>query len=122
MEHTAERFRFGERAERSKIATVTTRPPNPGHTLAVAAAGTLLDLQVLRGRRERGEPLAIPNRECFPFCDNHRDFDEHDLFIDELDEIDEFDEAFVEVELDDCEIVDFDGDDATVACEVDFDF
>src|SRR5215217_5428041 len=44
MVHTAERSRFGERAERSKIATVTTRRPNPGHTLAVAAAGTLLVL------------------------------------------------------------------------------
>src|SRR5215217_327865 len=44
MVHTAERSRFGERAERSKIATVTARRPNPGHTLAVAAAGTLLVL------------------------------------------------------------------------------
>ena len=54
-------------------AVETTSRPDPGGTLAVAAAGTLLVLQVLRGRRERGEPLAIPNRECFPFCDNHRD-------------------------------------------------
>ncbi len=46
MEHMAERSRFGERAERSKIAAVTTRRPDPGRTLAVAAAGTLLVLVV----------------------------------------------------------------------------
>jgi MFS family permease len=44
MEHMAERSRFGDRAERSKIATVTTRRPDPSRTLAVAAAGTLLVL------------------------------------------------------------------------------
>src|SRR5215210_1513200 len=44
MEHTAEQSQFGERAERSKIATVTSRRPNPGRTLTVAAAGTLLVL------------------------------------------------------------------------------
>src|SRR3954469_19785646 len=44
MEQMAERSRFGERAERSKIAAVTTRRPDPGRTLAVAAAGTLLVL------------------------------------------------------------------------------
>src|SRR5919107_3828186 len=44
MEQMAERSRFGERAERSKIAAVMTRRPDPGRTLAVAAAGTLLVL------------------------------------------------------------------------------
>jgi hypothetical protein len=57
-----ERSRFGDRAERSKTAAVSTRRPDPGRTLAVAPAGTLLVLQVLRGRRERGELLAIPKR------------------------------------------------------------
>ena len=40
----AERYRFGDRAKRSKNAAVTTRRPDPGGTLAVAAAGTLLVL------------------------------------------------------------------------------
>ncbi len=40
----AERSRFGDRAERSKIAAVTRGHPDPGPTLAVAAAGTLLVL------------------------------------------------------------------------------
>jgi MFS family permease len=44
MEHMAERYRFGDRAKRSKNAAVTTRRPDPGGTLAVAAAGTLLVL------------------------------------------------------------------------------
>src|SRR5215212_1207316 len=44
MEHIAERSRFGGRAERSKTPAVTTRRPDPGGTLAVAAAGTLLVL------------------------------------------------------------------------------
>src|SRR5215212_4983312 len=44
MEHIAERSRFGGRAERSKTGAVTTRRPERGPTLAVAAAGTLLVL------------------------------------------------------------------------------
>src|SRR5918995_2197658 len=44
MEHMAERFRFGNRTERSKTGAVTTRRPERGRTLAVAAAGTLLVL------------------------------------------------------------------------------
>ena len=44
MEHIVERSRFADQAGRSKTATVTTRRLDPGHTLAVAAAGTLLVL------------------------------------------------------------------------------
>jgi MFS family permease len=44
MEHMAERSRFGDRAERGKPSAITTRRPDPGRTLAVAAAGTLLIL------------------------------------------------------------------------------
>ena len=40
----AERPRLSDRAERSKIAAVTRGHPDPGRTLAVAAAGTLLIL------------------------------------------------------------------------------
>ncbi len=92
--------------------------------LAVAAALTVLMV------------VAAPamandlDRACFPFCDgndfghhnNNDDFfidDNDDFFIDEFEEFDEFDEAFVE--FDDCEFIGFDGDDAIVVCEVDFD-
>jgi MFS family permease len=44
MEHMAEGSRFGGRADRSKTLAVMTRRPDPGRTLAVAAAGTLLVL------------------------------------------------------------------------------
>src|SRR5919199_3365498 len=44
MEQMAERSRFGERAERGKTSAATTRRPDRGRTLAVAAAGTLLVL------------------------------------------------------------------------------
>jgi hypothetical protein len=44
MEHMAEQSRFADQAGRSKTATVTTRRLDPGRTLAVAAAGTLLVL------------------------------------------------------------------------------
>lgn len=44
MEHMAEWSGFGDRAERSKTAAVTTLRPDPGRTLAVGAAGTLLVL------------------------------------------------------------------------------
>src|ERR687885_1802513 len=44
MEQMAERSRFGERAERGKTSAATTRRPDRGRTLAVAAAGTLLAL------------------------------------------------------------------------------
>ena len=56
------------------------------------------------------------DHKCFPFCDNHRDFDRHDLFINVIDD-------FVEVEVDDCKIVGFDDNgDAIVVCELDVDF
>jgi len=53
------------------------------------------------------------DRACFPFCDDHHhhDFDEHDLFIDDFDDF---------AELDDCEFVGFDGDEAVFLCELDF--
>jgi hypothetical protein len=54
------------------------------------------------------------DRACFPFCHDHRDFDRHDF-----DDFDDFDEDFIE--LDDCEFVGWDGDEAVYVCEVDFD-
>jgi hypothetical protein len=40
----AEPSRFGDQAKRRRAAAVTTPRPDPGRTLAVAAAGTLLVL------------------------------------------------------------------------------
>jgi MFS family permease len=54
MEHIIERSWFADQAGRSKTATVTTRRLDPGHTLAVAAAGTLLVLVAFT------VPLATP--------------------------------------------------------------
>jgi len=86
--------------------------------LAVVAAMTMLMVV--------SAPAALANdfdHDCFPFCSDHRDFDHHDfdeddLFINDFDDFDDFDEDFVE--LDDCEIIGFDGDDAIVVCELDF--
>jgi len=68
------------------------------------------------------------DRDCFPFCNgnhhnhndfDHHDFDENDFFINDIDDLDDLDEDFAE--LDDCEFVGFDGDEAVFACDVDFD-
>ncbi len=45
-----------------------------------------------------------------PAMADHLDFEEHDLFIDEY-----------FVELDDCELIFIEGDEAVYVCEVDFD-
>jgi hypothetical protein len=52
------------------------------------------------------------DRECFPFCNGHNNNDRNDF------ELDDIDESFIE--LDDCELAFFDGEEVLV-CEVDFD-
>ena len=48
-------------------------------------------------------------------CDwDYADFDNHDLFINDFDDYEDF------TELDDCEFVGWDGDEAIYVCELDF--
>jgi hypothetical protein len=50
---------------------------------------------------------------------NHNNgFNHNDFFLDDFDDFDDFDEDFVE--LDDCEFVGWDGDEAVIVCELDF--
>jgi hypothetical protein len=77
--------------------------------LAVVAAMTMLMMMSVPAMADDF------GRNCFPFCnDHHNDFDHHDddFFIND------FDNDFAE--LDDCEIVGWDGDQALVVCELDF--
>jgi len=73
------------------------------HTKLVLAIVALLTMMMAVGAAPAMADADI-DRECFPFCDGHH----HD-----------FDDTFVEV--DDCEFVGFDGDEAVFVCEVDFD-
>jgi hypothetical protein len=83
--------------------------------LILAAAAAVMVLMVVAAPAMANDL----DRACFPFCDGHNLGHHHtndDFFIDEFDE---FDEVFVELE--DCEFVGFDGDEAIFVCEVDFD-
>ena len=46
--------------------------------------------------------------------DDWKDFDNHDFFINDFDDYEDF------AELDDCEFVGWDGDEAIYVCEIDF--
>ena len=60
-------------------------------------------------------------RDCYPFCNDHQGFNDHDLFINDLDDDfkDDFDDDIDDF-FDKCVFVGYDGDEAIFVCEVDF--
>jgi hypothetical protein len=84
--------------------------------LAVVAAMTMLMVMSVPAMADDF------GRNCFPFCnDHHNDFDHHD-FDDDGFFINDFDNFDNNVEVDDCDLLGFDGDgNAIFACDVDFD-